>query len=221
MFRKLLTRFKEKVIYHDIIESLVEALEAKDVYTSGHSERVAFTSYKLSKSLGIKEVELERIHMAAHLHDIGKIGVPDNVLNKTGKLLPHEWEYIKMHPLTGFNILSKSKQLKDISKIVLYHHERWDGKGYPEGISGMHIPMGARIIAICDSIDAMTSDRPYRKAMSFEECINEVIVNKGLMFDPVIVQYIEENLNTVRKFSNPNTNTNTNEKKMIILKGNI
>lgn len=200
MLSWLLFKFKEREIYHDIIESLVTALEAKDIYTSGHSQRVADMSYKLSKGLGIKGIELENIHIAAHLHDIGKIGVPDRILNKNGKLLSHEWEYIKMHPKIGCNILRKSNKLKSISKIVLYHHERWDGKGYPEGLSGLDIPLGARIIAVCDSIDAMMSDRPYRKAMSFEECINEIIINKGLMFDPIIVEYISDNINSLRKF---------------------
>jgi HD-GYP domain-containing protein (c-di-GMP phosphodiesterase class II) len=203
MFKKFLIRFREKEMYHDIIESLVTALEAKDNYTSGHSERVAFMSYKLSKGLGIKGDELENIDIAAHLHDIGKIGVPDIVLNKKGKLLPHEWEYMKMHPRIGFNILSKSKRLKDISKLVLYHHERWDGKGYPQGLSGLTIPQGSRIIAICDSIDAMTSNRPYRVAMGFNECINEIIINRGIMFDPVIVQYIMDNMNTIGKYLKP------------------
>lgn len=203
MFRKLLAKFREKEIYHDIIESLVTALEAKDNYTSGHSERVSFMSYKLSKALGIKGVELEDIHIAAHLHDIGKIGVPDRILNKSEKLLPHEWEQIKMHPKIGFNILSKSRKLKYISKIVLYHHERWDGRGYPQGLSGIAIPLGSRIIAVCDSIDAMTSDRPYRKALGFEECISEIIINSGLMFDPVVVQYIVGNMNIARKFLEP------------------
>lgn len=199
MFRKLLAKFREKEIYHDIIESLVAALEAKDNYTSGHSERVAFMTYELSKGLGIKGLELENMHIAAHLHDIGKIGVPDNILNKNGKLLPHEWEYIEMHPRIGFDILSKSKRLKYISKIVLYHHERWDGKGYPEGLAGTSIPIGSRIIAVCDSMDAMTSDRPYRKAMDFEKCMNEIIINAGLMFDPVIVQYLIDNRSKVKR----------------------
>jgi len=206
MFRKLLSRFKKKELYHDIIESLVAALEAKDNYTSGHSERVALMTYELSKGLGIKGVALENIDIAAHLHDIGKIGVPDKVLNKNGKLLPHEWEYIKMHPKIGFDILSKSDRLRFISKIVLHHHERWDGKGYPQGLSGITIPLGSRIIAVCDSIDAMTSDRPYRKAMSFEESINEIIINIGLMFDPVIVQYIVDNMNTVSVFLDSKNN---------------
>ncbi len=192
-------KFRERQIYHDIIESLVTALEAKDSYTSGHSERVAFMAHEFGKKLKIKGRELENIHIAAHLHDIGKIGVPDEILNKNGKLLPHEMEYIKMHPKIGFDILSKSSKLKDISKIVLHHHERWDGKGYPSGLVQDAIPFGSRIIAICDSIDAMASDRPYREAMSFERCMEEVIINKGIMFDPVLVNYIENNSDFVKE----------------------
>ena len=198
MLEKLMFKFREEHIYHDIIESLVAALEVKDYYTSGHSERVAFMTNELSKLLGLKRVELEKIHIAAHLHDIGKIGVPDKVLNKEGKLLPHEWEYIKMHPEIGHNILSKSKKLKDISKIVLSHHERWDGKGYPNGLSKTNIPFGSRIIAVCDSIDAMMSDRPYREAMKFEECMREIFINKGSMFDPVVVDCIKDNYEFMR-----------------------
>lgn len=198
MLGRVLFRLREKEIYHDIIESLVTALEAKDYYTRGHSERVASMAYELSKNLGIKGIELENIHIAAHLHDIGKIGVPDKILNKKEKLLTHEWEYIKTHPKIGFDILSKSNSLRYISKIVLYHHERWDGKGYPYGLFQTDIPLGSRIIAVCDSIDAMTSNRPYREAMSFEKCMNEILINKGLMFDPVIVEYIEDNLDFIR-----------------------
>lgn len=202
MLGRMLFKFREKKIYHDIIESLVTALEAKDFYTRGHSERVAFMAYELSKNLGIKGNELENIHMAAHLHDIGKIGVPDDVLNKKGKLVLHEWEYIKMHPKIGFDILSKSNRLKHISRMVLHHHERWDGKGYPQGLSEMDIPLGARIISVCDSIDAMISTRPYREAMKFEECIKELMLNKGLMFDPWIIDYVEGNLKFMEDIMN-------------------
>lgn len=202
MISEVLFRTKEKTIYHDIIESLVTALEAKDIYTSGHSERVAFLSYELSKKIGLKGLDIENIHIAAHLHDIGKIGVPDKVLNKHGKLLPHEWEYMKMHPKIGYNILSKSKKLKHIGKMVLYHHERWDGKGYPNGLIRTDIPLGARIIAICDSIDAMTSNRPYRQAMGFQICMKEILINKAIMFDPYIVECIEDNLNFMREIIN-------------------
>ena len=202
MLRKLLFSFRKDQMYHDIIESLVTALEAKDYYTRGHSERVAFMTYEISKKLGLKGIELENIHMAAHLHDIGKIGVPDNVLNKTGKLLLHEWEYMKMHPKIGYDILSKSDKLKHISKVVLSHHERWDGRGYPNGLAKTAIPLGSRIIAVADSIDAMTSNRPYREAMSFDKCINEILINKGLMFDPVVVEYVESNLDFMKSIIN-------------------
>lgn len=194
MISEVLFRTREKGMYHDIIESLVTALEAKDIYTRGHSERVAFMTYEVSKKLGLKGVDIENIHIAAHLHDIGKIGVPDKVLNKQGKLLPHEWEFMKMHPKIGYDILSKSKKLRHIAKIVLYHHERWDGKGYPNGLISTDIPLGSRIIAVCDAIDAMTSNRPYRKSMEFKTCIKEILINKGIMFDPYIVDYIEDNL---------------------------
>ncbi len=194
MLGKVLFRFREKEIYHDIIESLVTALEAKDYYTRGHSERVASMAHELSKKLGIKADKLENIHMAAHLHDIGKIGVPDKVLNKKGKLMFHEWEYIKMHPIIGCDILSKSNKLKHISKVVLHHHERWDGQGYPHGLFKTDIPLGSRIITVCDCIDAMTSTRPYRKAMGFEQCMKELSLNKAIMFDPLIVECVEDNL---------------------------
>lgn len=187
-----LTKYKNRSLYHDIIESLVTALEAKDYYTSGHSERVSDMSYKLAKIMGIRGAKLERIHMAAHLHDIGKIGVPDKILNKKGRLLNYEWEYIKQHPKIGYDILSKSKKLLGISKMVLHHHERWDGKGYPSGLKETDIPEGARIIAVCDTIDAMTSERPYRKALSSEICKKELITNKGIMFEPRIVDFAIE-----------------------------
>lgn len=173
--------------YHDIIDCLASALEARDLYTGGHSTRVGDLTYDLARSMGIKGSALNEIHMAAHLHDIGKIGVPEAALNKQGKLLPHEWAQVQQHPEIGWRILSKSQSLRRIAEIVLHHHERWDGKGYPHGLGQDHIPLGARIIAVADSVDAMTSDRPYRKAMSWEQCRNEVDINKAIQFDPVIV----------------------------------
>lgn len=178
--------------FHEVIDCLITALEAKDPYTGGHSSKVADLSYDLAWALGLRGRELEDLHMAAHLHDIGKISVPEEVLNKKGKLLPHEWAQIQGHPSVGFQILSKSKGLRKIAKIVLSHHERWDGKGYPEGLKEERIPLGARIIAVADSIDAMTRDRPYRKALSWEECRREIIENKGVQFDPVVVEIAEK-----------------------------
>lgn len=176
------------MLYHDIIECLAAALDAKDSYTCGHSLRVSDMSYDLAREIGIEGAKLESIHIAGHLHDIGKIGVPDYVLNKSTKLSEEEWRQIKKHPEYGYNILSKSSSLKEIAQIVLYHHERWDGKGYPEGLSGADIPIGARIIAVCDTIDAMTSARPYREPFSWEECRLEVERNTGLQFDSELVK---------------------------------
>ncbi len=180
---------EKRDFYHDIIECLVRALEAKDQYTKGHSIRVGDMAYDLGKEIGLDEVKLEKVHIAGHLHDIGKIGVPDNVLNKQGKLTESEWNHIKTHPKIGSDILSKSYNLSDISKVVLHHHERWDGKGYPYGLKGASIPLGSRIIAICDSIDAMVSHRPYRNSLSWKVCRKEVEINAGKQFDPTLVKY--------------------------------
>lgn len=187
----------DREVYHDIIESMAAALDAKDIYTAGHSTRVGNMANKLGIYLGIKDDDLEVLHIAGHLHDIGKIGVPDNILNKNGRLDFEEWELMKKHPEIGYNILSKVKSLEDISYIVLHHHERWDGKGYPNGLCEEKIPLGARIIAVCDSIDAMQSDRPYRKLISDFECRQEIIKNTGIMYDPRIVDCIIENWNEI------------------------
>lgn len=183
------TRFElcsNGIDYHEIIECIVSALDAKDPYTAGHSQRVSDMALALSALLGLPQAEVEKIHIAAHLHDIGKIGVPDAVLNKPDRLSGGEWEAMKKHPKIGADILSKSRHLNELKDIVLYHHERYDGKGYPDGLKGKEIPMGARIIAICDSIDAMTSDRGYRSAYSLEYCYEEIKKNLGLMYDPDI-----------------------------------
>jgi putative nucleotidyltransferase with HDIG domain len=180
-------------MYHDIIMSMVAALEAKDLYTSGHSTRVANMAYNLGKVLGMTEEELKFIHIAGDLHDIGKIGVPDNVLNKPGKLESEEWELMKKHCNIGYNILSKASTFKDISQIVLYHHERWDGKGYPQGLKEEEIPFASRILAVCDSIDAMKSDRPYRKCISDEICKEEISKNQGIMYDSKIAGCMLDN----------------------------
>lgn len=143
--------------------------------------------------LNLDSIESEKIHIAAHLHDIGKIGVPDAVLQKEGKLSEEEWSQMKKHPEFGANILNKSHSLSQLSEIVLMHHERYDGKGYPFGKSGTEIPLGSRIIAICDSIDAMTSNRCYRKSLGFEVCFTEIQKNLGKMYDPIIGKKVLQN----------------------------
>lgn len=180
------------VDYHEIIECITGALDAKDNYTAGHSQRVSDMAYQICKLVGLSHRDMERIHIAAHLHDIGKIGVPDYILNKPGKLNEEEWEQMKKHPEIGANILSKSHRLMDLYEMVLYHHERYDGGGYPAGLKAEQIPVGARIIAICDSIDAMTSNRHYRNAMSLEYCYNEIERNLGKMYDPIIGRFVLE-----------------------------
>lgn len=176
---------------HEVVECLVTALEARDIYTSGHSTRVADMSLDLARAVRIRGSALEDIHMAAHLHDIGKMGIPEGILNKRGKLCPHEWALIQKHPEIGYNILMKSKRLKKIAEIVLHHHERWDGQGYPHGLCEDRIPLGSRIIGVADAVDAMTSVRPYRDSMSWEACRKEILANKATQFDPVIVEAAE------------------------------
>ena len=181
-----------EIHYHEIIECITAALDAKDPYTAGHSQRVSDMAMKVCQLIGLSEEVTEQIHIAAHLHDIGKIGVPDAVLNKPDRLTDEEFEQIKKHPTIGAEILSKSHHLSEVKDIVLSHHERFDGKGYPQGLKAEQIPVGARIIAICDSIDAMTSTRSYRQARDFDFCYGEIKKNLGIMYDPVIGQYVLE-----------------------------
>lgn len=178
--------YNNKIDYHEIIECIVSALEAKDLYTAGHSQRVSDMAIRVCKLMALKNEDTEKIHIAAHLHDIGKIGVPDVVLNKVDKLNDEEWKLMKKHPQIGAEILSKSQHLNELKHIVLCHHERYDGSGYPLGLKGENIPIGARIIAVCDSIDAMTSNRTYRKAHTLSYCYDEIEKNLGKMYDPLI-----------------------------------
>lgn len=182
-----------EIHYHEIIDCITFALDTRDPYTGGHSQRVSDMALEVCNILNLASIESEKIHIAAHLHDIGKIGVPDAVLQKEGKLSEEEWSQMKKHPEFGANILNKSHSLSQLSEIVLMHHERYDGKGYPFGKSGTEIPLGSRIIAICDSIDAMTSNRCYRKSLGFEVCFTEIQKNLGKMYDPIIGKKVLQN----------------------------
>lgn len=173
---------------HDMIDCISSALDARDAYTADHSQRVSDMACLLCELMGIEKNETNEIHIAAHLHDIGKIGIPDSILFKAGKLDEIEWEIMKRHPQIGADILSKSKAFLRISAIIHHHHERYDGKGYPFGAKGEEIPFGARIIAVCDSIDAMASARAYRKALPFSIVKNEIQKNIGIMYDPDIAK---------------------------------
>lgn len=183
---------KEKKIYKDIVASIVSAVDAKDTYTAVHSNHVGDMAGFICRKMGLDEETSMQIYIAGKLHDVGKIGIPDNILNKNGKLTDSEWNLMKEHARIGAHILSQSNQLRQLSHIVLYHHERWDGKGY-YGLKEEEINIGARIIAACDSIDAMLSERVYRKALSEKECKEEIKVNKGQMYDPKVVEVIINN----------------------------
>ncbi len=192
---------------HELIDVLISAIEAKDEYTRGHSDRVAdFTSLLCQSRLMTREAVAE-IHMAAHLHDIGKIYVPDAVLNKTGRLTESDWEKIKKHPVVGAQILSNIKGFDAIVQMVRSHHERWDGSGYPDGLRGEDIPLGARIIAVSDAVDAMLTDRPYRSARSKETCIKELKRCSGIHFDPEIVELAVALLSEDAMFDNSSHKT--------------
>jgi len=188
---------EDEINYHEIIDCIAGALDARDPYTGGHSQRVSDMTLEVCKILHLSEAETAKYHIAAHLHDIGKIGVPDSVLLKQGKLNEDEWLAMKKHPEIGAAILRKSHRLHEISDIVLMHHERYDGTGYPTKSVGKEIPLGSRIIAICDSIDAMTSTRCYRKALSFDVCYEEVEKNLGKMYDPEIGEEVLKNWNKI------------------------
>ncbi len=178
------------------IKSLVKALEARDNYTKGHTERVSALSLALARHMGLSGQELNDIEIAANLHDIGKIGVSDGILLKSGKLTEEEYAIIQAHAVIGAEILKPIRTLSNVLPLILLHHERWDGQGYPFKKRGMDIPLGARIIAIADTYDAITSDRPYRKALTPEEAVSIIYENLGKQFCPVVgkefIQFIKE-----------------------------
>jgi polar amino acid transport system substrate-binding protein len=170
----------------EIIFILVKALEYRDPSTAGHSERVAQIASEFASFIGYSSGNTDDIYWAGILHDIGKVGVPDRILNKPGSLTPEEYEEMKKHPVFSEEILSGSDTLKKYAKWVGSHHERWDGKGYPRGLSGEEIPLEGRILALADAIDAMSTDRPYRKAKNLSESIDEIERSSGEQFDPYL-----------------------------------
>jgi putative nucleotidyltransferase with HDIG domain len=172
--------------YDHTLTALVRALDAREKEVGSHSERVMNYASLMAAKLGIYESDLEQLAKGALLHDIGKIGISDNILLKPGALDEAEWVEMRRHPQVGYAILSEIEFLKGPSEIILTHHERFDGTGYPNGLKGKQIPIGSRIFALVDTLDAMTSHRPYRKALPFEAVINEVHAFRGRQFDPDI-----------------------------------
>ncbi|MEM7675529.1 MAG: HD domain-containing phosphohydrolase, partial [Myxococcota bacterium] len=174
--------------YDKTLEALVTALDARECETGNHSQRVVRMTLAICDNLGITGEERVHIARGALLHDIGKIGVPDDVLLKPGKLTDEEWIEMRKHPDIGARILSGIEFLVEPAKIVLAHQERFDGKGYPAGLKGAEIPIGARIFAVADALDAIVSDRPYRRGQSYEHAREEIARCAGTQFDPQVVE---------------------------------
>ncbi|WP_306535148.1 HD domain-containing phosphohydrolase [Geobacter sp.] len=172
--------------YNHTLTALVRALDAREKETGSHSERVMGYTMLLGKTMGIPESDLSVMARGALLHDIGKIGISDNILLKPAKLDEGEWTEMRLHPQLGYDILSGIRFLKGPAEMVFAHHERFDGSGYPKGLRRHDIPLGARIFTLVDTLDAMTSDRPYRKALPFDAVISEVTRCRGTQFDPQI-----------------------------------
>jgi len=174
--------------YVEMVETLARAVDSKDSYTHDHSDRARHRARQVSSAMGLPETDIKQIEYAALLHDVGKIGIADNILLKPAKLTTEEYEEMKKHPAIGYRILEPIKHLEPVAKMVLAHQEWYNGAGYPQGLKGEAIPLGARIVAVIDAWDAMTSDRVYRKALPRERAVAELRKYAGTQFDPGVVE---------------------------------
>jgi putative nucleotidyltransferase with HDIG domain len=175
-------------IYNGTLENLMTALDLRDVETFGHSLTVAKYCQALAQLIGIKDgATLDNIRKGALLHDVGKIAIPDAILKKPSRLSASEWEKVKLHPVLGYGLIREIKMVKEVGNIILYHHERYDGTGYPKGLKKEAIPLEARIFALADALDAITSHRPYRKEKDFKAAKKDIQENRGTQFDPKVV----------------------------------
>jgi putative nucleotidyltransferase with HDIG domain len=170
------------------IRALAAAIDERDPYTRGHSERVTQYSITIARTLGLDELAIETDKISALLHDIGKIGIDDKVLKKPGFLTPEEFEVMKQHPVKGAHIMKSIEQMREMIPGMKYHHEQWDGNGYPDHLKGEEIPLIARIISVADTFDAMTTNRPYQKALNLEFTLQKITGNAGIKYDPRVVQ---------------------------------
>lgn len=185
------------LLYRSAFVAIIAVLEARDNYTSHHSERVSTMSERFSKCLNLLPHQVQLIEVTATVHDIGKVGISDSTLKKPGKLDDEQWVEMKSHTIIGEEVINKAGKLDIIAKGVRSHHEKWNGTGYPDGLKGEDIPFSSRIIAICDSADAMMSTRVYRKALTPEICKSELIKGKGVMYQPELVDAFLENWDTI------------------------
>jgi putative nucleotidyltransferase with HDIG domain len=191
-------------LFAGVVRAMSSAIDAKDPYTRGHSDRVARVSVRLCQELGCDQETIRTVYLAGLLHDVGKIGIDDNVLRKPGKLTDAEYEHIKSHVEIGYRILRGLKKMGHLLPIVLHHHESWDGKGYPYGLTGTNIPYLARIVAVADAFDAMSSDRPYRKGMPDEKLDAIFQAGAGKQWDPDVVAAFFKAREDIRKITNHN-----------------
>lgn len=178
---------KESSNRNSLVKALMKTLEVKDYITEGHAERMEELAIKMGEKLNLSQSFMDRLKLLAKFHDIGKVGIPDSILKKPGSLTYEEMKVMRTHCGIGERIASVSAELEKISKLILMHHEKWDGTGYPLGLTGDEIPIECRILGIVDAFDAMTNDRPYRKALSYKQAIDEIIRCSGTQFDPSLV----------------------------------
>ena len=186
----------EKIDFHEFIKSIADMLEIRDFYTRGHSNRVAEYARVCSEAIGLKSEEVEFVTMSAHLHDIGKVGIPDSILKKNGKLTEEEYGVIKKHSEMGYKILKNIHGFDRFAVVVKHHHERWDGGGYPDSLKGEEIPLISRILTVADAFDAITSNRVYRNGMSVEVAVDEMLKNRWKQFDGDVVNAFIKILNS-------------------------
>lgn len=174
--------------YSDVVTALAKALDEKDFYTCYHAEEASYFAMALVSALDLPPQEVEGVRLGAILHDIGKIKIPSEILTKRSSLTPEEYAVIKQHPTIGAQMLEPFHTLKPVARIIKHHHERWDGRGYPDGLRGTAIPLGSRIVSLIDTYHAIVSNRPYRKALGKEEAIRRLRAVSGEQFDPSLVE---------------------------------
>jgi putative nucleotidyltransferase with HDIG domain len=199
---------EEQRVFEDMLLSIIKILSIHNEYTKKHSINVSNLATGIAKELGLNENQIKLVYWSGLVHDIGKILIPDSILDKKNALTKEEWELVKKHPTWGYEALNDNISHSKIAKYVLYHHERWDGKGYPEGISGKAIPLISRIITVADTYDAMTHKRPYRDAVSKDSALKEILENSGTQFDPNVVKAFIDNSDKIIENSKRNDLTN-------------